>query len=438
MNLNETHDPNRRSFLAAANEPGCDFPIQNLPLCIFRRTAEPARGGIAIGDQVLDLTAALAAGLFVGQTEEAARAAAGPALNPLMALGNRHASALRARAVELLSAGNVDEARVRRALVPAAAARFEVPARVGTFTDFLCSIDHTLRMSRTGELPPAFGHLPIAYHSHASTVTNAATIHRPNVQFRDKDGVVRFAPEPSLDFELEMAAWVGIGNVMGEPVPLAAAPDRIFGYCLLNDWSARGIQGWESVPLGPFLGKSFATSISPFVVTAEALLPFRTKRRERTADEPEPFAYLTTPEDAEAGGLDLALTAYLVTPRMRLEGSAPAVVTRTNFRHMYWSFAQMLTHHASNGCSLQPGDLLGSGTTSGPTDESRACLAEISQRGTTPLKLPNGETRAFLDDGDEVIFRGRAERNGFVGIGFGECRARISPAVEWPIDGRGR
>ncbi len=324
---------------------------------------------------------------------------------------------------------------VRQALVPMAAARFEVPARVGTFTDFLCSIDHTRRMSQTGELPPAFQHLPIAYHSRASTVTNAAAIQRPNVQFKDKDSVIRFGPEPSLDFELEMAVWVGIGNPMGEPVPLAAAEDQIFGYCLLNDWSARGIQGWESMPLGPFLGKSFATSISAFVVTAEALLPFRTKRRERTAGEPAPLAYLTTPQDAAEGGLAVALLAYLVTQRMRRDGLAPAAVTRTNFRHMYWTFAQMLTHHASNGCSLQPGDLIGSGTTSGPTDELRACLAEISQRGATPLKLPNGETRGFLEDGDEVIFRGRAERDGFVGIGFGECRAQISPALEWPLGG---
>jgi fumarylacetoacetase len=432
MDLNDTHDPERKSFVGAANAPGSDFPIQNLPYCVFARAGESFRGGVAIGDRVLDLAAALRAGLFSGTTEKAAQAASGPKLNSLMALGNGYASALRARLSDLLRSDAPEQDRVKPLLIEQAQVRFAVPAAVGTFTDFLCSYDHTMRMSRTGDLPPAFKHLPIAYHSRASTVICGDGFHRPNAQAKDKDGAVRFGPEPALDFELEMGAYVARGNEMGTPISLAGAPDHIFGYCLLNDWSARSIQAWESTPLGPFLGKSFATSISPFVVTAEALLPFRVPSRERAAGDPQPLPYLSDPGDRALGGLDITLDAYLLTPRMRAAGAAPARVTRTNFRHMYWTFAQMLTHHASNGCSLQPGDILGSGTTSGPTDDSRACLAEISARGTKALGLPDGESRTYLQDGDEVIFRGRAERDGYVGIGFGECRGVVLRAVAWP------
>lgn len=433
IKLDQTHDPNRRSFVAAANDAKSDFPIQNLPLCVFSPPGEPPRGGIAIGDQIFDLKAALQAGLVSGMAQEAARAASGASLNPLMGLGNRHASTLRARVSDLLRSDGPEQEKVRAVLVPIANATFAVPAAIGTFTDFLCSYDHTMRMSRTGSLPPAFKHLPIAYHSRASTVICDTSFRRPNVQFRRDDGSVQFGPEPSLDFELELGAYIGPGNAMGEPVPLARAPDHIFGYCLLNDWSARGIQAWESVPLGPFHGKSFATSVSPFVVTADAMLPFRVPSRARAADDPPMLPYLATAENAASGGLDIALEAYLLTPRMRAERAAPARVTLTNFRHMYWNFFQMVTHHMSNGCSLRPGDLVASGTTSGPTDDSRACLAEISQRGRQSLTLPNGETRTYLLDGDEVIFRGRAEREGFVPIGFGECRGVVSPAIEWPV-----
>jgi fumarylacetoacetase len=432
MNLNETHDPGLKSFVATANAPGSDFPIQNLPFCVFARAGENFRGGVAIGDCVLDLSAALREGLFSGSAEKAAQAASGPNLNPLMALGNGYASALRAQISKLLRSDAPQRDRVQSLLIAQAQVRFAVPVSVGTFTDFLCSYDHSMRLSRTGDLPPAFKYLPIAYHSRASTVICGDGFHRPNAQSKDKDGTVRFGPEQALDFELEMGAYVALGNDMGAPVSLAKAPDHIFGYCLLNDWSARSIQAWESTPLGPFLGKSFATSISPFVVTAEALLPFRVPSRERPAGDPQPLPYLSNPDNLAAGALDVTLEAYMVTPRMRAEGSPPARVTRTNFRHMYWNFAQMLTHHVSNGCSLQPGDILGSGTTSGPTEDSRACLAEISSRGSKPLSLPNGESRTYLQDGDEVIFRGRAERDGHVDIGFGECRGVVLPAIAWP------
>jgi fumarylacetoacetase len=432
MNLNETHDPKRKSFVESANAAGADFPIQNLPFCVFSRAGESLRGGVAIGDQLVDLSAVLRAGLFSGAAEKAAQAASGPSLNALMMLGNGAASTLRACLSELLRSDSTYRNRVQPLLVPQAQVNFAVPVSVGTFTDFLCSYDHTLRLSRTGDLPPAFKHLPIAYHSRASTVICDEDFHRPNAQSRDKDGNVRFGPEQALDFELEMGAYVGVGNKIGAPVSLAAAPDHIFGYCLLNDWSARSIQAWESTPLGPFLGKSFATSISPFVVTSEALLPFAVASRERAAGDPQPLPYLSDEDNLASGALDITLDAYIITKRMRDAGEAPARVTRTNFKHMYWNFAQMLTHHASNGCSLQPGDILGSGTTSGPTDDSRACLAEISARGSKPFNLPNGESRTYLVDGDEVIFRGRAERDGAVGIGFGECRGIVLPALAWP------
>ncbi len=439
--LNETHDPARRSWVESANRADGNFPIQNLPLGVFRRRGEDWRGGAAIGDRIFDLAAGVTAGLFAGRAAEAARAGSGPTLNALMELGQDHASALRARLSDLLRGDGPErqrmEAMADRLLVPMAQAELALPARVGSFTDFLTSLYHTERAGRASRpdnpLPAAFKHLPIAYHSRASSVRASGTpVRRPNGQSRLPSGELRFGPSLALDFELELGAYVGPGNPLGTPIALAAAPRHIFGYCLLNDWSARDIQRWESTPLGPFLSKSLSTTVSPWVVTAEALAPFRAPAFQRGPGDPKPLPHLADASDAATGGLDLEMDAYLLTPRMRDERAPPARVCRSNFRHMYWTMAQMLTHHASNGCNLEPGDLLGSGTVSGPTDDSRCCLLELSEHGTASIILPNGETRRWLEDGDEVIFRARAERPGHVAIGFGECRARVEPAVPWP------
>ncbi len=433
--LNETHDPKRRSFIAAANAPDTDFPIQNLPFGVFRRGGETARGGVAIGDRIFDLADGVKAGLFTGDGAEAARAAAGPALNPLFALGTRHASALRAQLSELLRADGPEQSRVERMadrlLVPMSAATLELPCHVGAYTDFLCSSFHAGRMA--SGLPEPFSYLPIAYNSRASSVIVSGTpVRRPNGEFRTPTGEVRFGPEPAQDFELELALFIATGNAVGTPLHIDSAAQQIFGYCLLNDWSARGIQIWESRPLGPFLGKSQGTTISPWVITAEALAPFRCAAFTRPDGHPKPLPHLFSETDQAEGGIDLALEAFILTPRMRQAGAAPSRVTNTNFKHIYWTFAQMVTHHMSNGCNLQPGDLVASGTCSGPTDDSRACLAELSARGTADIRLANGETRRYLEDGDEVIFRARASRDGCVSIGFGECRGRLEPAVPWP------
>jgi fumarylacetoacetase len=321
-------------------------------------------------------------------------------------------------------------------LVPMTDARLVLPAQIGSFTDFLTSIYHTERGGRVtrpdSPIPPPFRHLPIAYNGRATSVrASGEDVRRPNGQWRRADGTVQFGPCEQLDFELEVGMFVGRGNALGEPVAIDDATSHMFGYCLLNDWSARDIQRWESA-LGPFLGKSLSTTISCWVVTAEALAPFRAPAFPRPPGDPAPLPYLHGTADQAQGGLDLTLEAYLETPRMRRERAAPARITRTNFIHMYWTFAQMLTHHMSNGCNLRPGDLLGSGTASGPLDENRACLSEITGRGAHSFALPNGESRIFLEDGDEVIFRARAERAGFVQIGFGECRARVVSAPPWP------
>jgi fumarylacetoacetase len=426
IGLNRTHDPQRRSWVESANVAGADFPMQNLPFGIFRGADGVARGGVAIGDQIVDLVRLRAAGLLKGKAAEAARAAAGPVLNPLLQLGNAHASSLRAALSDLLDAAHEDRshrAELGTCLVPIRLATLQLPVHIGAFTDFLCSIDHTLRLRR-GVLPPAFKHLPIAYNGRATSVVVSGTaVTRPQGQFRQGEAVT-FGAEPSLDFELEVGAFVGTGNELGRPFTLADADGHTFGHCLVNDWSARGIQFFESEPLGPFLGKSFATSISPWIVTAEALLPFRVAALVRDVGDPQP-AHLTSEVNSELGALDLALEAFVLTPRMRASGLEPAPVTQTSFRSMYWTFAQMLTHHASNGCNLQPGDLLASGTTSGASAASRACLAELSQLGTLPLELTNGEMRTWLEDGDEVILRAHAEHPDYVPIGFGECRGVV-------------
>ncbi len=407
--LDSTHDAKRRSWLETANTAACDFPIQNLPFGVFR-TAAGTRGGVAIGDSIVDLAAANDARLFTGYAADAAAAASGATLNPLLALGNAHARELRRQLSEALAAGAPAAARdaLRACLVPMGEATMLLPARIDQFTDFLCSMDHTLRMGN-GNLPPAFKTLPIAYNGRASSVcVSGQPVRRPNGHARGADGEPAFGPEPSLDFELELGAFIGPGNALGDSIASDDAEKHLFGVCLLNDWSARGIQFFESQPLGPFLGKSFCTSISPWIVTNDALAPFR------VAESPSAF--------------DIDLDVRLRTAGMQAHDDEPHIVTQTNFRHMYWTFAQMIAHHTSNGCNLRPGDLLGSGTASGPTDISRACLAEITERGKAPIALPNGEQRAWLADGDEVIFRGRASRDGYVSIGFGECRAVVEPA----------
>ena len=434
--LNETHDPKRRSFIHSANGP-TDFPLQNLPFGVFRHEGSEPRCGVAIGDRVLDLWAAGEAGLVD------APGLAGPTLNPLLERGAQAASALRRRVFALLAEGSPDEAALGSMLLPIAAVSMQLPAAIGAFTDFFTSLDHTERGGRlAGRTPPvaaSFFTLPIGYNSRASSVrVSGEPIHRPNGQRRGDGGMSLFGPSTALDFELELGAFMGPGNPLGQPVHIDDAAGRLWGYCLLNDWSSRDVQAWEMEPLGPFLCKSFSTSISPWIVTAEALAPFRTAAPARPEGRPALLPYLHSSADQAQGGLDLNMEALLLTPGMRQAGAAPARITRTNFQNVYWTFAQMAAHHMSNGCNLRPGDLLGSGTVSGPTDESRACMAELTSRGSDPLVLPNGETRAWLLDGDEVIFRARAEREGAVSIGFGECRAVVLPAPVWPSSSHDR
>jgi fumarylacetoacetase len=430
--LDATHDPARRSWVEAANRADSDFPIQNLPWAVFTRAGEQPRGGIAIGDGIVDLKAASEARLFSGAAAETARAASAPVLNDAMALGARSAAALREQLSDLLRADGRErarlEARAATFLVSMQGAQLCLPVTVGAFTDFLSSIFHTKRMGRNN-LPPSYKYQPIAYNSRASSVRiGGETIVRPKGEFRAEAGEVGYGPESSLDFELEMAAVIGPGNALGAPIPIAEAADHIFGYCLLNDWSARGIQRWESQPLGPFLGKSFCTSISPWIVTAEALAPFRAPAFKRDGDDPPPFSHLSDEADLKEGGLDINLEAFWRTAAMRSRGAAPTRVTRTNANALYWTFTQMVTHHTVNGCNLRPGDLIASGTVSGPTDDSRACIAELNGNGTMPLTIGE-EKRLWLEDGDDVIFRARAERHGHVSIGFGECSGVIGPMV---------
>ncbi|MCC7248255.1 MAG: fumarylacetoacetase [Lysobacter sp.] len=436
--LNPTHDPARRSWVASANHSEADFPIQNLPFGRFRRRDGEVRTGVAIGDRIVDLAAALAAGLLDGAARAPAEAAVGD-LRGLLELGNAGASALRARLSALLLAGGPDQAAAGaaadRILVAQAEVEMILPTTVRQFSDMCVSTFHIGRLSGNDDrgqpiCPPVFRTLPVGYDGRATSVVVSGTpVRRPNGLWTEQVGGTgdpRFGPEPRQDYELEMGAWLGgPDNPLGEPTRIAAAADRLFGLCLLNDWSARGIQFWENM-LGPFLGKSLATTVSPWIVTMEALAPFRAAAFQRPAGDPPVPAHLLSDADQRDGGLDIALEA-----RLRPHGAAgkqDAVICRTNFRHMYWTFAQMVTHHSSNGCSLGPGDLIGSGTCSGPALAEAACLLEANVEG--PLSLPNGDTRLWLADGDTVILRGRASRDGYVPIGFGEATGRLMPAPD--------
>ncbi|MEK9136930.1 MAG: fumarylacetoacetase [Bacteroidota bacterium] len=431
--LNETHNPALRSWVESANVPGTDFPIQNLPCGVFRRknSFETPRVGVAIGDQVLDVTACRRVGLFSGTVDEAAAACERASLNILMALGRGHWTALRWRLSALLSQKSTETARVKPALIPMAEVEMMLPAEIGDYTDFYASVFHATNVGSMfrpeNPLLPNYKYLPIGYHGRASSfVVSGTPLRRPSGQLKDETAErPTFAPSRRLDYELEIGAFVGLGNPLGEPVDINKADEHIFGICILNDWSARDIQTWEYQPLGPFLAKNFASTISPWVVTMEALAPFRVAAFQRPADDPLPLPYLSSSDDQQSGGIDIFLEVFLSSKQMREKKIEPMRLSWGNFKEMYWTVAQMLTHHTSNGCNLRPGDLLGSGTVSGPTKDSCGCLLELTWRGSEPIKLPSGEERKFLQDGDEVIMRGYCEREGYARIGLGECRGII-------------
>jgi fumarylacetoacetase len=428
--INDTHDPHALSWVKSANVPACDFPIQNLPFGVFEHNGQ-RRIGIAIGDQILDLAAAAALGHLKGLDGAVLASLDHPTLNVLMSLSPRQWSALRRTIFQLLKQASPAEAQATQLLVPLSSARMVLPAEIGDYTDFYASLFHATNVGKMfrpdNPLLPNYKWIPIAYHGRASSIVPSGTlVKRPHGQTKaDTASAPEFGPSKRLDYELEVGVYIGAGNRLGEPIPISEAERHAFGLCLVNDWSARDIQAWEYQPLGPFLAKDFLTSVSPWVVTMEALAPFRAPAFERPAEDPVPLPYLASDEDRQRGGIDLTLEVYLLTPKMRDAGMAPHGVSRGSFRDMYWTLAQMITHHASNGCNLQPGDLLASGTVSGPTKDSQGSLLEIAGRGTTPVMLPLGEKRSFLQDGDEVVMRGFCEREGAARIGFGECRGRI-------------
>ncbi|MEO5858101.1 MAG: fumarylacetoacetase [Pyrinomonadaceae bacterium] len=437
--VNETHDPNLRSWVESANDPNTDFPIQNLPFCMFWRSAESEAPhlGLGIGDQIFDMYQAIVSGLLGDEFDSLVEEIE---LCDLSFLTEVYGTAILAdlrRAALAVLRDDADPQTIEEAeafLVPMDSIGPELAFGIGDYTDFYCSIFHATNvgsMFRPDQpLMPNYKYVPIGYHGRASSiVVSGSDIKRPHGQNRsDTEKPPVFIPAKNLDYEMELGFFVGKGNELGRPIDIKDAEEHIFGMCLVNDWSARDIQAWEYQPLGPFLAKNFATTISPFVVTMEALAPFRTPAFERDPDDPQPLDYLSDENNKKFGGLDINLEVYIQTEKMRTENIEPHLVSRSNTKDLYWTVGQMLTHHASNGCNLQTGDLIASGTVSGPEKDQRGCLLERTWRGTEPIELQSGETRRFLEDGDEVIMKGYCEREGFRRIGFGECRGRVLPA----------
>ncbi len=435
--MNETHNPDLRSWLASANDTATDFPIQNLPFGVFRRrgTQQEPRVGVAIGDRVLDIPRCLNAGLIDGTAAEAASFCNAPSLNALMSLAPKWWSALRRGLSRLLSSDSsaLRTHSLREEMLPAMVqVDLLLPCVIGDYTDFYSSIHHAHNVGSMfrpdNPLLPNYKYVPIAYHGRSSSIVPSGTgIRRPSGQVKDESGV-HFVPTMQLDYELEAGFLVGLGNPLAQPIPVEEAESHIFGMCLVNDWSARDIQAWEYQPLGPFLGKNFATTVSPWVVTLEALEPFRIPACPRPSEDPPPLPYLASPSDEQRGGIDLILEVFIQSSLMKCRGADPLRLGRSRLKDVYWTAAQMVAHHTCNGCNLRPGDLLASGTVSGEGEDARGSLLELTQRGRNPIPLPGGEERAFLQDGDEVVMRGYCEREGFARIGFGECRGRVLPA----------
>ena len=435
--INETHDPHLKSWIESANSPETDFPIQNLPFVIY--WSDDLGGiGVVIGDQVLDVSLCGEFGFLDKLLSEQAEEGLydGLDLSDIQTWSREEMSAVRLQLSRILrsDASSYTQARLSKGLTPLSEAKIELPYEIGDYTDFYCSIFHATNVGSMfrpdNPLLPNYKYVPIGYHGRASSIVSSGTdIKRPKGQNRsDAERPPVYIPCRNLDYEMEVGFFVGKGNEMGETVPIRNAEDHIFGLCLVNDWSARDIQAWEYQPLGPFLAKNFATTISPFVVTMEALAPFRTPAFVRPEGDPAPLDYLASEGNESRGGFDINLEVYIASQKMRDENIAPMLVSRSNMKDLYWTIGQMLTHHASNGCNLQTGDLMATGTVSGREKSERGCLLEMTWRGTEPIELPTGEQRRFLEDGDEVIMKGFCEREGFRRIGFGECRGIITPA----------
>ncbi len=435
---NPTHNAHARSWVASANAEGCDFPIQNLPFAVFRRAGsnEAFRGGVAIGDQVIDMAQVAKTDCLDGLAHAAAQNCAKPALNDFFAMGPAAWSALRHGLFELLEKAfygpKVDA--LRACLIPQSEVEFTVPTQIGDYTDFYTSLDHAMNigvmMRPDDPITSNFKWIPIAYHGRVSSIgVSGQKYRRPMGQAMAPGASAPvYAPCARLDYELELGIYIGQGNTQGEPIAIKDAEKHIFGICLLNDWSARDIQFWEMAPLGPFLGKNFCTTISPWIVTMEALAPYR-QAFIRPAGDPQPLAYLDDAANKAQGAIDISLEVLLESDKLRAEGKPPARLSGTSFKHQYWTIAQMVTHHTMGGCNLNSGDLLGSGTISGPGEGQAGAMIELAYGGTRPVPLGNGETRGFLHDGDAVILRGWCEKPGHARIGFGESKGTILPAI---------
>jgi fumarylacetoacetase len=436
QDLDETHEPSARSWLESANLADADFPIQNLPFAVFRRSDsnEAFRGGVAIGDQIVDLAAVAATDDFHAEAADGVRAGAQSSLNALMQLGDPTWRALRRALFHSLLQGSKTQATLRGCLVPQSAAEYSLPARIGDYTDFYSSIYHATavgRMMRPDQpLLPNYPWIPIGYHGRSSSIgVSAQDFYRPQGQRLPAGSAVPvFGPSQRMDYELELGVFIGSANPLGTPIPIVAAESHIFGLCLLNDWSARDLQAWEYQPLGPFLAKNFATTISPWIITLRALAPFRVPFV-RPENDPQPLPYLDSPNNRRTGALDICIEALLQSQRMREQNQPPHRMSRSSFKYAYWTIAQLVAHHTVNGCNLLAGDLLGTGTQSGPTPAEAGSLLELSKGGREPLRINPHETRTFLEDGDTVILRGWCEKAGATRIGFGESRGRMLPSL---------
>jgi len=433
--LNETHELSLTSWVESANSGHSDFPIQNLPFAVFRRAGsdEAFRGGVAIGDQVVDMAALAGAGLFTGDAQKGLEACAADELNAFMGMGKEIWSALRLALSRALRSGAAEEAQLKAMLIAQADVEYKLPCRIGDYTDFYTSVYHATAVGSLfrpdNPLLPNYKWVPIGYHGRSSSIdVSGQCFPRPQGQTKAPDAAEpSFGPCKRLDYELEMGIYVGPANELGAPIEIGAAEDHIFGLCIFNDWSARDIQAWEYQPLGPFLAKNFASTVSPWIVTNEALAPYRIEWT-RDENDPQPLPYLSSEQNSAAGGYDVDMEVLLQTEQMREAGQPAERLSVSSFKYSYWTAAQMLTHHTVNGCNMQPGDFFGSGTQSGPVHEEAGSLLELTVGGKQTITLSNGETRKFLEDGDAVVMRGWCQRDGAARIGFGDCVGTVLPA----------